>query len=92
MHCIVMILEERLLSMQQCFLSKLDIISDKLDAVVAAMSHCGISSRPTPSGLLAVAEVIQGSQAPCVTPAMLHEKAVASGTQLVAGKLLFFGS
>ena len=37
MHCIVMRLEERLLSMKQCFLSKLDIIPDKLDAVVAAM-------------------------------------------------------
>ena len=37
MHCIVMSLEERLLFMQQCFLSKLDIIPDKLDAVVAAM-------------------------------------------------------
>ena len=49
MHCIVMILEERLLSMQQCFLSKLDIIPDKLDAVVAAMSYCDISNRPTAS-------------------------------------------
>ena len=37
MHCIDMRLEERLLSMQQCFLSKLDIIPDKLDAVVEAM-------------------------------------------------------
>ena len=78
MHCIDMSLEERLLSMQQCLLSKLDIISDKLDAVVAAMSHCDITSRPTPSGLLAAVEVIQGSQAPCVTPATLHEKAVTS--------------
>ena len=30
MHCIAMRLEDRLLSMQQCFLSKLDIIPDKL--------------------------------------------------------------
>ena len=72
-------LEERFLSMQQCFLSQVVIISDKLDAVVAAMSHCDISNRPTPSGLLTAVEDIQGSQAPCVTPATLHEKAVASG-------------
>ena len=68
MHCIVMSLEERLLSMQQCFLSKLDIIPDKLDAVVAAMSHCDISNRPTPSGLLAAGEDIHERQGPCVTP------------------------
>ena len=37
MHCIVMSLEEWLLSMQHYCLSKLDIIPDKLDAVVAAM-------------------------------------------------------
>ena len=78
MHCIDMRLEERLLSMQQCFLSKLDIIPDKLDAVVAAMSHCDISNRPTPSGLLATSEDIHERQAPCVTPATLHEKAVTS--------------
>ena len=42
--------------MQQCFLSKLDIIPDKLDAVVAAMSYCDISKRPTPSGLLVASE------------------------------------
>ena len=58
MHCMDMSLEERLLSMQQCFLSKLDIIPDKLDAVVAAMSHCDISNRPTPSGLLAASEAV----------------------------------
>ena len=78
MHCIDMSLEERLLSMQQCFLSKLDIISDKLDAVVAAMSNCDISNRPTPSGPLATSEDIHERQAPCVTPATLHEKAVTS--------------
>ena len=78
MHCIDMSLEERLLSMQQCFLSKLDIIPDKLDAVVAAMSNCGISNRPTPSGALATSEDIHERQAPCVTPATLHEKAVTS--------------
>ena len=72
-------LEERFLFMQQCFLSQFVIISDKLDAVVAAMSQCDISNRPTPSGLLAAVEDIQGSQAPCVTPATLHEKAVTSG-------------
>ena len=58
MHCIDMSLEERLLSMQQCFLSKLDIISDKLDAVVATMSHRDISNRPALSGLLATSEDI----------------------------------
>ena len=72
MHCIDMSLEERLLSMQQCLLSKLDIISDKLDAVVAAMSYCDISNRPTPSGLLATSEDIHERQAPCVPT--LHEK------------------
>ena len=72
-------LEERILFMQQSILSQFAIIADKVDAVVAAMSHCDISSRPTPSGLLAAVEVIQGSQAPCFTPATLHAKAVASG-------------
>ena len=57
-------LEERFLSMQQCFLSQLVIISDKLDAVVAAMSHPGISNQPTPSGLLTAVEDIQGNHAP----------------------------
>ena len=72
-------LEERFLSMQQCFLSQLVIISDKLDAVVAAMSHPGISNQPTPSGLLTAVEDIQKSQAPCVTPATLQAMAVTSG-------------
>ena len=92
MHCIDMSLGERLLSMQQCFLSKLDIISDKLDAVVAAMSHCHISNGPTPSGLLAASEDIHEHQAPCVTPAALPEKAVTSVMQIVAGKPLFLCS
>ena len=78
MHCIDMSLEERLLFMQQCLLSKLDIISDKLDAVVAAMSHCDVSNRPTLSGLLATSEDIHKRQVPCVTPATLHEKALCS--------------
>ena len=39
---------------------------------------------------LAAAEVTRGSRPPCAAPTMLLEKAVASGTQLVAGKLLFF--
>ena len=51
-------LEERLLSMQQCFLSKLDIIPDKLDAVVAAIFHCDINNRPTASGLLVASEAV----------------------------------
>ena len=78
MHCIDMSLEERLLSMQQCLLSKLDIISDKLDAVVATMSHRDISNRPALSGLLATSEDIHKRQVPCVTPATLHEKALCS--------------
>ena len=78
MHCIDMSLEERLLSMQQCLLSKLDIISDKLDAVVATMSHRDISHRLALSGLLATSEDIHKRQVPCVTPATLHEKALCS--------------
>ena len=78
MHSMDMSVQEQLRSMQWCFQSKLDIISDKLDAVVAAMSHCDISNRPTPSGLLAAGEDIHERQAPCVTPATLHEKAVTS--------------
>ena len=58
MHCIVMGLEERLLSMQQCFLSKLDIIPDELDAVVAAIFHCDINNRPAASGLLVASEAV----------------------------------
>ena len=74
MHSMDMSVEEQLRSMQQCFLLKLDIISDKLDAVVAAMSNCGISNQPTPSGALATSEDIHERQAPCVTPTTLHEK------------------
>ena len=58
MHSMDMSVQEQLRSMQRCFQSKLDIISDKLDAVVAAMSHCDISNRPTPSGLLAASEAV----------------------------------
>jgi len=78
MHCIDMCLQERLLSMQQCLLSKLDIISDKLDAVVATMSHRDISNRPALSGLLATSENIHKRQVPCVAPAALHDKALGS--------------
>ena len=74
MHCMDMSLEEQLRSMQQCFLLKLDIISDKLDAVLAAMSNCGIINQPTPSAALATSEDIHERQAPCVTPTTLHEK------------------
>ena len=72
-------LEKRMLRMELSILTQVAIIADKVDAVVAALSHCGISSGPTSSGLLAAAEVTRGSRAPCATPAMLHEKAVASG-------------
>ena len=72
-------LEKRMLRMEQSISTQVAIIADKVDTVVAALSHCGISSGPTPSGLMAAADVTQGSQAPCVTPAMPHEKAVASG-------------
>ena len=72
-------LEKRMRCMEQFSLTQIAIIADKVDAVVAALSHCGISSEPTFSGLLAAAEVTQGSRAPCVAPAMPHEKAVTSG-------------
>ena len=78
MHGMDMSVQEQLRSMQWCFQSKLDIISDKLDAVLAAMSNCGIINQPTPSGALATSEDIHERQAPCVTPATLHEKAVIS--------------
>ena len=73
------LLEERFFFMQECFLSHVAIISDKLDAVVAAMSHYDISNRPTPSSLLTAVEDIQGNPARCVTPATLQKKAVTSG-------------
>ena len=72
-------LDKRLRCMEQSIEGKIAIIADKVDALVAALSHCGISSEPTFSGLLAAAEVTQGSRAPCVAPAMPHEKAVISG-------------
>ena len=72
-------LEERMLRMEQSILTQFTIIAGKVDAVAAAVSHCGISSEPTFSGLLAAAEVTQGSRAPCVALAMPHEKAVTSG-------------
>ena len=72
MHSMDMSVEEQLRSMQQCLQLKLDTISDKLDAVIAAMSNCGISIQPTPSGALATSKDIHERQAPCVTT--LHEK------------------
>ena len=53
MHSMDMSVQEQLRSMRRCFESKLDIISDKLDAVLAAMSNCGIINQPTPSAALA---------------------------------------
>ena len=78
MHSIDISLEQRLLYMQQCLLLKLDIISDKLDAVLAAMSHCDISNWPTSSGLSATSEDIHERQVPNVNRATLHEKALCS--------------
>ena len=63
-------LEERMLRMEKSILTQFVIIANKVDAVVAALSHCGISSEPTPSGLLAAAEATRGSRAACATPAM----------------------
>ena len=65
-------LEERMLRMEQSILTQFIIIADKVDAVAAALSHCGISSGPTLSGMLAAAEDTRGSRAPCATPAMLQ--------------------
>ena len=72
-------LQKQMRYMEQSNSTQNGIIADKVDALVAALSHCGISSGPTPSGLLATAEVTQGSRAPCVAPVMPHEKAVTSG-------------
>ena len=58
LHCIDMGLEEQLLSMQECFLFKLDIIPDKLDAVVTAMSYCDIINQHTHAGLLVTSEAV----------------------------------
>ena len=79
MECMEHRLEMRMLRMEKFILKQIGIIADKVEAVVTALSHCGISSEPTPSGLLAAGEVTQGSRAPCVAPAMPHEKAVTSG-------------
>ena len=72
-------LQKRMLRIVVSILTQFTIIADKVDAVAAALSHCGISSGPTPSGLLAAAEVTQGSRVLCIALAMPHEKAVASG-------------
>ena len=72
-------LEKQMRCMEQSNSTQNAIIADKVDALVAALSHCGISSGPTPSGLLAAAEVTQGSRVLCIAFAMPHEKAVASG-------------
>ena len=72
------LLDERFFLRQQCFLSHVAIISDKLDAVVAAMSHYVISNRPTPSHLLTTVKDIQGNPTRGVTPATLRQKAVTS--------------
>ena len=76
MHSMDMSVQEQLRSMQRCFQSKLDIISDKLDAVVATMSHRDISIRCALSGLLATSEDIHKRQVPCVTLATLPDKAL----------------
>ena len=69
-------LEERILFVQESILSQFVIISDKLDAVVATMSHRDISIRSALSGLLATSEDIHKRQVPCVTPATLPDKAL----------------
>ena len=79
MECMEHRLEMRMLRMAKFISKQIGIIADKVEAVVTALSHCGISSEPTFSGLLAADEVTQGSRAPCVAPAMPHEKAVTSG-------------
>ena len=67
-----MSLEAQLLSMLQCLLLKLNMISDKLDAVVAAMANFDISkanfdisNRRAPSCPLATSEDIFERQGPC---------------------------
>ena len=73
-HSMDMSAVEQLRSMQQCLLLQLDIISGKVDAVIAAMSNCRMTIQPTPSGALATSKDIHERQAPCVTPTTLHEK------------------
>ena len=53
-----MCLQEYLLSMQHYCLSKLDVIPDKLDAMVASMFHCDINNWLSPSGLLGASEAV----------------------------------
>ena len=65
--------EEQLHFMQQRLLLELNTTSGKL-SVIEAMSNCGISIQPTPSGALATSKDIHERQAPCVTPTTLHEK------------------
>ena len=89
MECMEHRLEMRMLRIEKFVLKQIGIIADKVEAVVTALSHCGISSESTPSGLLAAAEVTQRSRVPCIALARPHEKAVASGMYLAAGKLLF---
>ena len=72
-------LEKRMLRMEKSISTQIAIIADKVDAVVAALSHCGISSEPTFSGLLAATEATQSNRASCDAPAMPHQKAVSSG-------------
>ena len=68
-------LQKQMRYMEQSNSTQTSIIAEKVDALVAALFHCGISSGPTPSGMLAAAEDTRGSRAPCATPAMLHGKA-----------------
>ena len=79
MECMEHRLEMRMLRMDKFFLKEIGIIADKVEAVVTALSHCGISSEPTFSGLLAATEATQRNRAPCDAPAMPHQKAVTSG-------------
>ena len=72
MHSMDMSVQEQLRSMRRCFVSKLNMILDKLDTVLAAMSNCGIINQPTPSAALTTSEDIDERQAPCVPT--LHKK------------------
>ena len=71
--------EKRVMRMEKCILKEISIIADKVETVVAALSHCGLSSEPTFSALLTAAEVTQGSRVRCVVHAMPNGKAVNSG-------------
>ena len=72
-------LEKRMRCMEQFISTQNAIIADKVDALVATLSHCGMSSGSTLSGLFAAAEVTQGSRVLCIALAMPHETTVASG-------------